>query len=176
MSRAGSVPLTDALCTRCGLCCDGTLFADVELASRRESRRMEDLGLRIDEDAGEAPLMLLPCAALRGTRCSVYAHRPECCRTFECALLQRAGRGLVRVEEASATIRETRAQLARVRALLGRLGGADLTLPVLEQCAEVISRAPGQDRRKGRLQSELRLAAGELERLVRERFLGKPAR
>ena len=24
--------LTDTLCTRCGLCCDGTLFAEVELA------------------------------------------------------------------------------------------------------------------------------------------------
>ena len=29
--------LTDTLCTRCGLCCDGTLFAEVELAHRAEA-------------------------------------------------------------------------------------------------------------------------------------------
>src|SRR5690242_4738886 len=63
--------LTDTLCTRCGLCCDGTLFADVELSGRREATKLEVLGLRIDEDA-DRPLLLQPCAALRNRRCTVY--------------------------------------------------------------------------------------------------------
>jgi hypothetical protein len=37
--------LTDTLCTRCGLCCDGSLFADVELASGGEASALEVMGL-----------------------------------------------------------------------------------------------------------------------------------
>jgi hypothetical protein len=86
-SSAHGGPLTGALCTRCGLCCDGTLFADVELSSRAEPTQLEGPGLEIESDV-EAPLLVQPCAALRGRRCSIYAHRPGCCRTFECKLLQ----------------------------------------------------------------------------------------
>ena len=75
--------LTDTLCTQCGLCCDGTLFGDVELAGRREAARLEGLGLDVDSDDADVELLALPCAGLRGTRCRVYAHRPPCCRTFE---------------------------------------------------------------------------------------------
>ena len=42
--------LTDTLCTRCGLCCDGSLFADVELASRDEASALEVMGLDIEDD------------------------------------------------------------------------------------------------------------------------------
>ena len=37
--------LTDTLCTRCGLCCDGTLFGDVELRGPVEAAQVEALGL-----------------------------------------------------------------------------------------------------------------------------------
>ena len=49
--------LTDLLCTRCGLCCDGTLLADVQLGSPAEVNRVELLGLALDED-GERPLIV----------------------------------------------------------------------------------------------------------------------
>src|SRR5437773_9919953 len=89
----GMIPsLTDILCTRCALCCDGSLFADVELAGRAEATRLEVLGLEI-EDGDEGALLTLPCAALAGRRCGIYPHRPECCRTFECRLLQEVRRG-----------------------------------------------------------------------------------
>ncbi len=87
--------VTDTLCTRCGLCCDGTLFGDVELTGRREAARLEALGLDVDTDDADVELLALPCAGLRKTRCSVYAHRPQCCRTFECRLLQETERGTV---------------------------------------------------------------------------------
>jgi len=51
--------LTDTLCTRCGLCCDGTLFAEVELAHRAEATLLEALGLEIERD-DEAPLLVQP--------------------------------------------------------------------------------------------------------------------
>src|SRR3989454_8300213 len=87
--------LTDTLCTNCGLCCDGTLFADVELVGQAEVARLEIMGIAIDDDDANVGLLSQPCAALRGRRCCVYAHRPKCCRVFECHLLQNAQRGAV---------------------------------------------------------------------------------
>ena len=72
--------LTDALCTRCGLCCDGSLFADVELSGPTEAAGLEALGLEIEDDGNGGEVMALPCGALRGKRCSIYRRRPKCCR------------------------------------------------------------------------------------------------
>ena len=110
--------LTDTLCTRCGLCCDGTLFGDVELTGRAEAARLEVLGLDVDDDDADTELLGLPCAALRETRCRIYPHRPQCCRTFECRLLQHAQRGTVAEVQALAHIAEARAQVRRVHTLL----------------------------------------------------------
>ena len=102
--------LTDILCTRCGLCCDGSLFADVELAGTDEAAGLEVMGLEI-EDGDARALLVQPCRALKGTRCSVYEHRPGCCRTFECRLLQEVRRGAVSVEAALEKIAEAKAGL-----------------------------------------------------------------
>jgi uncharacterized protein len=105
--------LTDTLCTRCGLCCDGSLFADVELAGHAEATTLEILGLEIDDDDADGALLLQPCRALQGNRCGIYAHRPECCRTFECRLLQDVRRGAVGVERARVQIARTRKRIRR---------------------------------------------------------------
>lgn len=115
-----SPPLTDTLCTQCGLCCDGSLFADVELAGADESAGLEAMGLEIEEDDADGALLVQPCAALRGRRCGIYAHRPECCRTFECGLLQRVRRGALSVERAAAVIAEARERVAQVRGFAAR--------------------------------------------------------
>ena len=65
--------LTDTLWTRCGLCCDGSLFADAGLASDDEATALEVMGLEIeDSDEDEGGLLLQPCGALKGKRCSIY--------------------------------------------------------------------------------------------------------
>lgn len=61
---------------------------------------MELAGLEIEDDS----LLLQPCSAAKGKRCSIYSVRPKCCRTFECLLLQRVRRGDVSVENAQQTI------------------------------------------------------------------------
>src|SRR5438874_1102304 len=53
--------LTDTLCTRCGLCCDGSLFADVELANRAEATGLELMGLEIEDDDANGALLTQPC-------------------------------------------------------------------------------------------------------------------
>lgn len=97
--------LESILCTRCGLCCNGALFADVELSGPRESTPLEALGLEIEDDN----LLIQPCGALKGTRCSIYSHRPKCCRTFECLLLKRVRRCEVSIPAALKLIDEARA-------------------------------------------------------------------
>ncbi len=135
--------LTDTLCTRCGLCCDGTLFGDVELTGPREATRLEALGLDVDADDADAELLTLPCRGLRGTRCSVYAHRPQCCRTFECRLLQDAGRGAITVDQALTRIAEAKAQVQRVKTLLaGMEPRRGPRLPLQERVADALAAAP----------------------------------
>lgn len=166
--------LTDILCTACGLCCDGTLLADVELGGKDDLVALEILGLEIeDPDEEHDGLLLLPCGALRGTRCSIYAHRPECCRTFECRLLQQAGRGLVTVEQAMLTINDAVARVARVRSLVDLLDPGQDKLSLKERSLEALANSEansvdtGVRRTRGQLESDMQT----LEDILRERFL-----
>jgi Fe-S-cluster containining protein len=162
--------LTDTLCTRCGLCCDGTLFADVELAGRAEAEGLEVLGLEIEDDDTPAPLLVQPCAALRGRKCGIYEHRPGCCRTFECRLLQDAQRGAVSVDSARATVAETLGLVRRAKRLLADLGQRDTRLPLAERVSAAI--AGGSDAGPAH-ESRTKLAAtmARLTGLVRRSFL-----
>src|SRR4029077_11989451 len=136
------VSLTDTLCTRCGLCCDGSLFADVELASRDEASALEVIGLDIeDDDEVDGALLVQPCRALKGKRCSIYPHRPDCCRTFECRLLQEVRRGSVGIAEAQARIAEALERIGRVKELVVQLGQRNGGLPLKERCGEALARS-----------------------------------
>jgi len=165
--------LTDTLCTRCGLCCDGSLFADVELAGPAESAGLEVMGLEIeDEDGG---LLVQPCGALQGKRCGIYAHRPECCRTFECRLLQDVRRGAVGVERAGELVAEALKRVRRVRELAAELGQRDGRLPLKERCAGALALAgeAGANPALNRKRAELKAGMNALEELLRMRFLGQ---
>ena len=161
--------LTDTLCTRCGLCCDGTLFGDVELTGPAEAARLELLGLDVDSDDADTELLALPCAGLRGTRCGVYAVRPRCCRTFECRLLQEARRGDVDVAVAVGRIADAREQVGRVKRLLNGLDARpDPRLPLVERVADALA---GGARTRSRVRTELRTAMAALTRTLRTTFL-----
>lgn len=161
-------PLTETLCTRCGLCCDGTLFCDVELTGLAEATRLERLGLDVDADDADVELLALPCGALRGTRCRVYAQRPQCCRTFECRLLQDTRRGAVAGDAALARIAAARAQVARVETLLDGMNARPGTrLPLAESVSDALTSAPVNNRRRRALAA----AMADLSRTIRTTFL-----
>ena len=169
--------LTDILCTRCGLCCDGSLFADVELASRDEASGLEVMGLDIedaDDDEVDGGLLLQPCAALKGKRCSIYPHRPDCCRTFECRLLQEVKRGAVGVDPAKEKIAEVLQRIARVKELVVALGQVNERLPLKERCVEALalSEEVAADPEMNRKRDELEAAVTSVEKLIQETFLG----
>ncbi len=163
--------LTDALCTHCALCCDGSLFADVELASRAEATGLEILGLEVEEDDTSGGLLMQPCTALQGKRCGIYAHRPACCRSFECRLLQETRSGVTSVEQATAHIRGAQQRIGRVQELLIRLGQRDERLPLGERCAEVLATERAATPERATLRAELEAAMTDVERVIRTTFL-----
>jgi uncharacterized protein len=166
--------LTDILCTQCGLCCNGSLFADVELAGTDEASALEVMGLEIeDADGGEGALLLQPCRALKGTRCSIYQHRPDCCRTFECRLLQEAKLGVVTVEQAKEKIAESLERVKRVKVLIAQLVHADERLPLKERCGEALalSEDAAADPETDQKRDELESAMTSLEKLITATFL-----
>lgn len=167
--------LTDTLCTSCGLCCDGTLFADVELVGE-EIARLELMGMAVDEEDTNRGLLSQPCPALRRGRCVIYAHRPKCCRTFECRLLQNAQLGAVSVERAMEQIAAARNQIERVRDLLDRLGNRNKALPLKERCVETLAGEGGTTPEAIQDRSELEAAMTTLERTIWNTFLGNGRR
>lgn len=168
--------LTDALCTKCGLCCDGTLFADVELAGHAEIARLVNIGIDVEVEDRRTALLSQPCTALRGTRCGIYAHRPKCCRTFECHLLQNAQRGAVTVERALDEIADARGQVRLVHALLRRLGNRDVDLPIRERCAEALAEEGRSNSRTIAARAKLEAAMRALEKSIGHTFLGSGKR
>lgn len=171
-----SASLTDTLCTRCGLCCDGSLFADVELVGEPEATRLEILGLEVEDGDESGGLLVQPCAALRGRRCGIYAHRPKCCRTFECRLLQDVRRGTVPVERAAEHVAEALSRIRRVHGLLAQLGQRHVRLPLRERCAEALAGEAGANQEVSRKRAELEAAMSAVERLMRRTFLGTGAK
>ena len=167
--------LTDTLCTRCGLCCDGSLFADVELASRDEASALEVMGLNIeDTDEDDGGLLLQPCAALKGKRCGIYPYRPDCCRTFECRLLQEVRRGVVGTDRAKEKIAEALKRIKHVKELIFQLGPCDERLPLKERCAEALALLDEGDADPAmkRKRDELKAGMTSVENLIQKTFLG----
>jgi hypothetical protein len=169
---ANGTQLTDRLCTHCALCCDGSLFADVELAGEREATRLEVMGLEVDESDADGALLVLPCRALQGKRCGIYAHRPNCCRTFECGLLQNVRRGAVGAEQAERHIADALARIGRVKELLAELGQRAKTLPLKEQVAEALAGESVGGVTAHRTRAELESAMSAVESLISRTFLG----
>jgi len=126
-----STALPEQLCLQCGLCCDGTLFRDVELQPGDDANHLGALGLALrGSRAGRSPSTSpatikfpQPCAALcADLRCQVYAARPTRCREFGCALFKSVAAGGTEPAAALKVIRQTRQQAEQVRRLLQELG------------------------------------------------------
>lgn len=160
---------TQSLCTRCGLCCDGSLLGDVEIAGAREAKRLESLGLELEED-GDGPVLAQPCAALTGCRCTIYRWRPRSCRAFECALLGRVRRGEVGLDAALHEVEQARARIRRLTALLGPPAPGAERLPLAERCRDALAcNGASEPARRAQLAREFE----KWRRAVRVTFLGE---
>ncbi len=144
-------PDLEAVCTACGLCCDGTLFTWVRVEPE-ELPRLARVRLPVVLHEDERAALGQPCVALEGTRCAVYADRPGACAAYECLLVAALRDREIREDEALSTIREVRERLA--------------ALPPLADARH----APGL------LATEHRVALRELEVLLDLRFRGRRSR
>lgn len=168
------------LCNACGLCCNGVIFADVQLRARDDAARLRALGLLIKSSgvADRKARFLQPCAAHEGCRCAIYSERPEYCREFDCALLKRFKAGRTVKPAALRIIQLALDRAGRVAHLLRKLGDTEETLALGARFRRTVRRLEqvAQDEATAASFAQLTLAMHSLNRLLAEEFYpGRPA-
>ena len=126
----------EQLCPKCGLCCNGVLFADVKLRKGDDAQRLAELGLL--EKKGRQRAFAQPCARFDGKLCRVYSERPVRCRTFECGLLKRIQADELGADAALETIAQAKRQVKKVCKLLHRAGSDDERLALSQRYAQAM--------------------------------------
>ena len=162
------------LCPACGLCCNGVLFADVELRQDDVPEALLSLGLTVRRKGrGDKQCFRQPCPAFQDCRCDIYSSRPVQCRAFECGQLKRVSAGVLSAEAALKTIRRARRQVDRVTSLLRQSGNYEETRPLTARYRRVmvqpIDLAQGDG--EGDLRGQLMLAMRDLMHLLHAEFL-----
>jgi uncharacterized protein len=160
------------LCPNCGLCCDGVLFADVELQKGDNAGRLIDLGMSLKKK-GMKRAFVQPCRCFDGKLCQIYADRPKRCATFECGLLKLVQSGEMSSAAALKRIAAAKKLVENVRCLLHRLGDRDeqlaLTKRYSRMMAQPIDMSAGED--TGESRGELMLAVNDLMHVLQRDFL-----
>jgi uncharacterized protein len=163
----------DQLCPNCGLCCDSTLFADVELRSGDDAKRLGELGLSLEKKGRGTLAFAQPCACFDGKLCKIYGARPQRCRTFECGLLKKIQAGKMTSTLALKKISAAKILAGRVRALFPLLGEENERLALAKRYANAmgapIDLSASED--GSELRGELMLAVSELMQTLQRDFL-----
>lgn len=172
VNKISSSSGVDHLCPNCGLCCNGVLFADVELRAGDDAGRLAELGLALGMKGGKLAFAQ-PCACFDGKLCQIYADRPKRCRTFECGLLKRVQTDELDADTALTIIAQTKRQVEKVRVILRQLGQNDELLAMTKRYAQAMS-APidlSDHETDSERRGELMLAVDELMRQLQRDFL-----
>ena len=162
----------EQLCPNCGLCCDSTLFADVELRASDDAKRLRKLGLTIEQKGRRKLAFAQPCACFDGKLCGIYGDRPKRCRLFECGLLKRVESKEMTASAALKKITAAKTQADKVRELLRSLGQSDERMALTHRYAEAMS-APIDlaDEASAERHGELMLAVNDLMTRLQRDFL-----
>ena len=157
------------LCPECGLCCDGTLFADVELRAGDDARALRRLGLGLFKKGRAKLAFAQPCPGFDGRLCRFYEERPRQCRRFECGLLQRVASGGISAGAALKKIGAAKGLAETVRERLRRLGQRDEGASLTDRYGDAMSRPvdlsePGGAGRQGGLMRAMNALMRRLER------------
>lgn len=163
----------DRLCLNCGLCCDGTLFADVELRLGDDAQRLMQSGVLLTKKTRAKLAFAQPCGCFDGKYCKIYGDRPRQCRLFECGLLKKADAGQMSIDAALKLISEAKSLANRVRALLSALGQRPEKQP-LTHCYSAAMSAPidlSHADNIGERHGQLMRAFGDLMEILQREFL-----
>jgi Fe-S-cluster containining protein len=162
----------EQLCPNCGLCCDSTLFADVELRAGDDARRLKKLGLTLEKKSRTKIAFAQPCACFDGKLCGIYQDRPKRCRTFVCGLLQRVESDQMSASAALKKIAEAKKRADKVRDLLRQTGALDETIPLTHRYSEAMATPMDlADEHDAERRGELMLAVNDLMDLLQRNFL-----
>jgi len=156
------------ICIGCGLCCDGSIFADVKLQTGDRPDMLKSYGLQISS----AKRFCQPCAAFNGQRCEIYSGRPTYCRQFECLLYKRVKSGETSTAAALRIIKKTKAAAHKVRSILSNLGDADEHVSIGKRFRQTTQRIQHYrpDNETAARYGELTVAMHELNLVIREHF------
>jgi uncharacterized protein len=170
-----SCSTSNRLCLECGLCCNGVIFADVQLEPADDPARLQSSGLPLAaHQRGNVTTLKFPqpCAALDGCRCRIYTGRPGYCRKFECWVLKRVTAGRLDADEALRLIRSARRRAAQVKRLLRELGDTDEQLALRKRFRRMQKRleSAALNNASAHRFSRLTLAVHDLNVLLADEF------
>jgi len=173
------MPESDAnsLCRECGLCCNGVIFADVQLRRGDNAARLRALGLAFAQKSkAGAEKFKQPCTAFAGCECKIYSERPTYCRQFECLLLKSVKAGETNSDDAVRVIRSALRRVKKVKRLLEQLGDTDDSVALSKRFQRIQRKleATPLDRESAQAFGELTLAVHDLNMLLAEKFYPAP--
>lgn len=137
-SAAKSAEAIGQLCPKCGLCCNGVLFGDVELQRGDDAKLLGKLGVEFFRK-GRKTAFAQPCSCLVNGLCRIYADRPQRCATFDCGLLKRVQSSKTPPAAALKKITEAKRRAGEVLKLVRLLGNIDEDLPLNQRYSAVIA-------------------------------------
>jgi uncharacterized protein len=161
----------DQLCPNCGLCCDSTLFVDVELRAGDNAKRLVTLGLSLKKKGRVKVAFAQPCACFDGKLCAIYSERPKRCRLFECGLLKKVNGGRMKADAALKKIAKAKELATRVKDLLGAFEGDDVGMALSERYARAMSEPMDLAKGSATRHGELMHAYENLVRVLQRDFL-----
>ena len=166
---------SNALCLECGLCCNGVIFADVQLRPEDDAARLRSLGLVFatnQKSKIKNQKFLQPCAAFDGCRCRIYSQRPKYCREFECLLLKSIKAGRTDLAGARHVIGAARQRVEKVKQLLREVGDTDEHIALSKRFRRAKRRLEGipLDDETAEKFGELTLAVHDLNVLLSQAF------
>jgi Fe-S-cluster containining protein len=168
----GPVNGVEQLCQKCGLCCDSTLFADVELRAGDDAAQLRKHGLKLEKKGLRKTAFAQPCACFDGVNCCIYADRPRRCRTFECGLLKKVDDGEMTAATALNKIASAKVKAEHVRELLRLNGQRDEALALTHRYQAAMA-APVNftEESSSENRGELMMAVNDLMQVLQRDFL-----
>jgi Fe-S-cluster containining protein len=162
----------DQLCPNCGLCCDSTLFADVELRKGDDAKKLEKLGLSLHKKGKCKIAFAQPCACFEGKLCRIYADRPRRCRLFECGLLKKVEADEMTAGAALKKISAAKVLREKVKELLRASGQRNEDMALTKRYTQTMSGPTNlADDTAAERRGELMLAVNDLMQTLQSDFL-----
>jgi uncharacterized protein len=171
----------EGICPACGLCCNGVIFANLQLQPGDDAQRLRSLGVPVAAARAprHPPFVTQPCPAFEDGCCRAYADRPQYCRQFECVLLKSVLAGRTQQAEALRIIATARSRAEKVRRLLHAVGDRDehVALSVRFRRTTTRLKAAELSEEAAATYGQLTLAVHDLNLLIHKAFYpGLPGR